>query len=164
MICNANLLQPKLVLEGINFASLLQIYYFCIYYFRMAIKTNWDLLGIATSVGCAIHCALLPLVASTLPIFGINIIHNSYFEWGMIALAFVVGSYSLFHGYIKHHRNTLPVLIFSAGFIFLVLKQFFSQQEYLFLAFAVCLIISAHILNFKYCRQSKVCNSPHNVH
>ena len=131
---------------------------------KMAIKTNWDFLGIATSVGCAIHCALLPLVASTLPVFGINIIHNSFFEWGMIALAFVVGSYSLFHGYIKHHRNTFPILIFSAGFIFLVLKQFFPQQEYLFLGFAVCLIISAHLLNFKYCRQSKVCNSPHHVH
>lgn len=130
----------------------------------MAVKTNWDLLGIATSVGCAIHCAVLPVVASTLPVFGINIIHNSVFEWGMIALAFVVGSYSLFHGYIKHHRNNFPVLLFSAGFIFLILKQFFSHQEYLFLAFAVGLIISAHILNFKYCRQSKVCNSPHHVH
>ena len=51
----------------------------------------------------------------------------------MITLAFVVGSYSLFHGYIRHHRNTFPILIFSSGFIFLVLKQFFPVQEYLFL-------------------------------
>ena len=130
----------------------------------MILKTNWDYLGIATSVGCAIHCAVLPVIASTLPIFGINIIHNSYFEWGMIALAFVVGSYSLFHGYIKHHQNNLPVFLFSAGVIFLILKQFFSHQEYLFLAIAVLFIISAHVLNFKYCRQSKVCNSPHHVH
>lgn len=130
----------------------------------MELKTNWDFFGIATSVGCAIHCALLPLIAGTLPIFGINIIHNSYFEWGMIVLAFVVGAYSLYHGYIKHHRNTFPVLLFSAGFIFLVLKQFFLQQEYLFLIIAVCLIISAHLVNYRYCKQSKVCNSPHHVH
>lgn len=130
----------------------------------MEFKTNWDFFGIATSVGCAIHCAVLPLIASTLPIFGINIIHNSYFEWGMIALAFVVGAYSLYHGYIKHHKNTLPILIFSLGFIFLVLKQFFPHQEYLFLVIAVSLIISAHLINYRYCRQSKVCNSPHHVH
>lgn len=131
---------------------------------RMELKTNWDFLGIATSVGCAIHCAVLPLIAGTLPLFGINLIHNAYFEWGMIALAFFVGAYSLYHGYVKHHRNTFPVFVFSTGFIFLVLKQFFSQHEYLFLVIAVCLIISAHLVNYRYCKQSKACNSPHHVH
>jgi hypothetical protein len=130
----------------------------------MELKTNWDFFGIATSVGCAIHCALLPMIASTLPVFGINIIHNSWFEWGMILLAFVVGFYSLFHGYSKHHRNTFPVFLFSAGIVFLILKQFFYQYEYLFLGIAVFMIISAHLINYRYCRQSKACNSPHHVH
>ncbi|MEO6253668.1 MAG: MerC domain-containing protein [Ferruginibacter sp.] len=130
---------------------------------NMNIKTNWDALGIATSVLCAIHCALLPVLMSTLPVFGINIIHNSFFEWGMITLAFVVGSYSLFHGYIKHHRSLVPVLIFSFGFIFLVLKQFFVQFEILFLLIAVTLIISAHFYNYRLCHRSK-CSSPHHKH
>lgn len=129
----------------------------------MNIKLNWDALGIATSVICAIHCALLPVVLSSLPVFGINIIHNLYFEWGMIALAFVVGSYSLFHGYIKHHRSIKPVLIFSLGFIFLILKQFFTQYEIPFLIMAVVLIISAHFYNFGLCQRSK-CSSPHHKH
>lgn len=120
-------------------------------------------MGIATSVACAIHCALLPIIMSTLPVFGINIIHNSFFEWGMIALAFLVGSYSLFHGYIKHHRSFAPILIFSTGFIFLVLKQFFVEFEYSFLAIAVTLIISAHFYNYRLCQQSK-CSSPHHKH
>ena len=130
----------------------------------MRIKTNWDFLGIATSVGCAIHCAVLPVIVSTLPVFGINIIHNNFFEWGMIGLAFFVGSYSLYHGYNRHHKNNFPILLFSAGAICLVLKQIFSLHEYVFLAFAVCFIISAHILNFKYCRQSNTCSSPHHAH
>ena len=95
----------------------------------METKINWDMMGIATSVACAIHCALLPVMVSALPVFGINIIHNAGFEWGMIALAFVVGSYSLFHGYIKHHHSITPLLIFSSGFVFLVLKQFFHSAE-----------------------------------
>ncbi len=129
----------------------------------MKIKLNWDAMGIATSVACAIHCALLPILISTLPVFGINILHNSFFEWGMIALAFLVGSYSLFHGYIKHHRSFMPILIFSTGFIFLVLKQFFVELEYSFLAIAVALIITAHFYNYRLCQQSK-CSSPHHKH
>ena len=120
-------------------------------------------MGIATSVACAIHCALLPLILSTLPIFGINIIHNSFFEWGMIALAFMVGSYSLFHGFFRHHRSFLPILIFSTGFIFLVLKQFYASFEYGFLFIAVALIISAHFYNYRLCHRSK-CVSPHHKH
>ncbi len=129
----------------------------------MNIKLNWDTLGIGTSVLCAIHCALLPILMSTLPVFGVNIIHNVIFEWGMIVLAFVVGSYSLFHGYIKHHRSLVPVLIFIIGFIFLVLKQFFTAYEIPLLLVAVVCIISAHFYNYRLCHRSK-CSSPHHKH
>jgi tetrahydromethanopterin S-methyltransferase subunit C len=129
----------------------------------MNIKLNWDALGIGTSVLCAIHCALLPVLVSSLPVFGINIIHNLVFEWGMIALAFVVGSYSLFHGFIKHHRSLRPVLIFSVGFIFLILKQFFTQFEIPLLFVAVACIISGHYYNYVLCHRTK-CSSPHHTH
>ena len=129
----------------------------------MQAKINWDMMGIGTSVACAIHCALLPLLMTSLPLFGINIIHNSFFEWGMIALAFFVGSYSLYHGFIRHHRSWGPVIIFSAGFIFLFLKQFFHQAEYWLLVPAVILIISAHYFNYRFCQQRK-CSSPHHKH
>jgi hypothetical protein len=128
----------------------------------MNIKLNWDGLGIATSVLCAIHCALLPVILPSLPLFGINIVHNVFFEWAMIAIAFVVGSYSLFHGYVKHHRSVLPALVFTAGFIFLVAKQF-VQYEFWFLSIAVVLIITAHYINFRLCHRSK-CSSPHHKH
>ena len=136
---------------------------FATFVFRMNIKLNWDAFGIFTSIACAIHCALLPVLMSTLPVFGINIIHNVFFEWGMIALAFVVGSYSLFHGFIKHHRSLVPVLIFTAGFVFLVLKQFFVELEIPFLLIAVAMIISAHFYNYRLCHRSK-CSSPHHKH
>ena len=129
----------------------------------MNIKLNWDALGIGTSIACAIHCALLPVLLTTLPVFGIDIIHNLFFEWGMIALAFIVGSYSLFHGYIKHHRSFTPVIIFSIGFIFLILKQIFHEREIPLLIVAVIFIISAHYYNYRLCHRSK-CASPHHKH
>jgi len=129
----------------------------------MATKVNWDIMGIATSVACAIHCALLPLLLTSLPLFGVNIIHNIVFEWGMIALAFVVGGYSLFHGYIKHHHSLQPVLIFSAGFVLLMLKQVFHQYEFWLLAPAVAAIIYAHYFNYRLCHKTN-CTSPHHKH
>ena len=118
----------------------------------MRYNSNWDTIGVAASVACAIHCALLPLFLSSLPLFGINIINNIFFEVGMILLALVIGSYSLYHGYKKHHHSLLPLIIFFAGFIFLVLKQFFIEYENRLLIPAVLLIVSAHIFNYRYCR------------
>ena len=129
----------------------------------MNVKINWDGLGILTSVACAIHCGLLPILLPALSLFGVNIIHNSFFEWGMIVLAFSVGSYSLFHGFIKHHHSYRPSTIFFIGFLFLVGKQFFTEIEFLFLAIAVALIISAHFMNYRLCVRSK-CSSPHHKH
>lgn len=115
-------------------------------------RINWDALGIGASLACAIHCALLPLFLSSLPLFGVNIIHNTFFEVGMILLALCIGSYSLYHGYKKHHHSILPLSLFCSGFIFLVLKQFFILYETWLLIPAVTLIILAHLLNYKFCR------------
>lgn len=124
---------------------------------------NWDGIGIASSLACAIHCAILPLMISSLPLFGINIIHNFVFEWSMIAIAFVVGTYSLLHGYSRHHRSLIPVAIFSVGFIFLFVKQLFHQYEIYFLLPAVILIVTAHYINYRFCNRNK-CSSTHHKH
>lgn len=117
----------------------------------MNFKINWDAFGIGTSVACAIHCAVLPLVATSLPIFGVNIIENGLFEWSMIALAFVIGIYALVHGFITHHQSWKPIIIFSAGFALLVLKQFFHSYLIWFLIPGVILIIVAHYINYRKC-------------
>ena len=118
----------------------------------MKLKINWDALGIGASLACAIHCALLPLFLSSLPLFGINIINHTGFEAGMILLALVIGSYSLYHGFRKHHHNPFPLLLFLGGFTLLVLKQFFVLYENWLLIPAVVLIVLAHFLNYRFCR------------
>lgn len=120
--------------------------------FIMKYKINWDALGVGASLACAIHCALLPLFLSSLPLFGINIIHNIGFEIGMVLLALAIGSYSMYHGYKKHHHSLLPLSLFFSGFIFLVLKLFFIHYEAWLLIPAVALIITAHVINYKSCR------------
>jgi len=115
-------------------------------------KINWDALGIGASLACAIHCALLPLFFTSLPLFGFNIIHHLGFEIGMIGLSLAIGMYSLWHGFRKHHHSLLPIGLFVAGFIFLVLKQFFLEYHNWLLVPAVLLIVTAHINNYRSCQ------------
>ena len=117
-------------------------------------KINWDALGVGTSLACAIHCAILPLLVSTLPFFGVDFIQNKLFEYSMIAIAFLIGVFSLSHGYRKHHRQLYPILIFTVGFSFLLGKELIKGMEIPFLIIAVVLIITAHWANYK--RSKKV--------
>jgi hypothetical protein len=115
-------------------------------------KVNWDALGITASVACAIHCALLPLVMTSLPLFGFELIDNVAFEYFMIALAFCIGAWSLYHGWKKHHHSFLPLIIFSLGILLLFAKQHWHQLQLWFLIPAVVLIVTAHFINYKSCR------------
>lgn len=115
-------------------------------------KINWDALGITASVACAIHCAVLPLFLSSLPLFGVNIIHNLVFEAGMVFLAFCIGSYSFYHGYRKHHHNKWPFVLFTLGILLLIIKLFFVHYDTWLLIPAVILVVTAHFTNYRQCR------------
>jgi hypothetical protein len=122
-------------------------------------KFNWDALGISTSLACAIHCALLPLFLQSLPIFGFNIIDNLLFEIFMICLAAAIGLYSLYHGWRKHHHKIAPILLFSAGMIFLFSKQVWHEHQLWFLIPAVIFIVAGHLQNFRLIRKTASCST-----
>jgi hypothetical protein len=115
-------------------------------------KINWDAIGISTSLACAIHCALLPLFLTSLPLFGVNIIENKNFEYLMVALAFAVGAYSFYHGKKKHHHNWLPLVLFATGIVLLLMKIRWHEWRLVLLLPAVASIITAHYLNYRLCR------------
>ena len=122
-------------------------------------KINYDALGIAASIACAIHCAVLPLLMSSLPILGINIINNFWFEIFMILLAMGIGLHSLTHGFKKHHHRLLPIIVFIIGISLLFVKQVFHQYQIWFLVPAVILIVSAHFINYRQCRIADHCHT-----
>jgi hypothetical protein len=125
----------------------------------MKIQINWNALGVSAAVACAIHCALLPLLISTLPLFGINILDNIYFEIGMMSTALLIGGLTLFHGYRKHHHRLVPLLLFLVGMSLLILKHFFAANILWLVIPSSVLIISAYYLNWKLCRMAKHCHT-----
>ncbi|MEO5996258.1 MAG: MerC domain-containing protein [Chitinophagaceae bacterium] len=130
----------------------------------MKYKINWDAPGITTSLACDKHCAILPLLLSSLPIFSVNIIENIRFEIFMIFLACQIGCLALIHGFQKHHHNVLPIFIFSNGILLLCARQAWHTWQLWFLIPAVISILVAHLLNYILSRkfkQSRVKNNDH---
>jgi hypothetical protein len=125
----------------------------------MNMKINWDALGISASLACAIHCALLPLFFTSLPILGVELIDNTSFETVMIVAAFAIGSFSLYHGYRKHHHKALPLVIFVFGMLLLFAKQLWHQYQFRLLIPAVICIVTAHYINFRYCKKANHCHA-----
>ena len=125
----------------------------------MKIQINWNAVGVSASVACAIHCALMPLFITSLPLFGINILDNIYFEAGMILVALLIGWLTLFHGFRKHHHKLSPLYLFIAGMILLIVKHFFTNNTVWLVVLSSALIITAYYLNWKYCRMAKHCHS-----
>jgi hypothetical protein len=120
-------------------------------------KINWDALGVTTSLLCAVHCAVLPLLFTSLPFLGIDFVKDKVFEYGMIGLAFLIGVIALSHGYRRHHHKLFPIYIFTGGFFFLVAKEWLPKFEIPLLIAAVSLILLAHYLNYQQCRNHGHC-------
>ncbi len=121
-------------------------------------KINLDGLGITASIVCAIHCAVLPLIFTSLPLLGVDIIQDKSFEFGMIGLAFVIGTYALYHGYKRHHHSLRPFGLLLAGFFFLILKEILRTHLVWMVIPALVLIVSAHYFNYKLCQKASHCH------
>lgn len=122
-------------------------------------KLNLDAIGISASLACAIHCAVLPLFFTSLPLFGLEILHNKVFEYGMIGFAGIIGSYALYHGWKKHHHKIWPLIVFSIGLSLLILKEVFPGNELVLLIPAATCIIGAHVINYRDCRKANHCHT-----
>jgi hypothetical protein len=75
-----------------------------------------DNIGMTASTLCAIHCAIVPLIFTSLPLLGLGFLANSWFEWGMIILAFIIGVSSISLSYFRTHRRLLPLTLLGIGF------------------------------------------------
>jgi hypothetical protein len=123
-------------------------------------KLNLDVLGIGASLICAVHCALLPLLMTVLPLLGLEIFTNEKVEYGLMTFTFLVGCTSLFRGYRYHHHYTKPLLLFALGFIFLVAGHFLAEGRWepVLVTMGALLIVTAHVWNLRECRRCRICS------
>lgn len=86
--------------------------------------SSWkDLVGIAASIGCAIHCAAMPFVIAYLPALGLSFLADEAFHKWMALVCFLIAIAAFLPG-LRKHGNWLPVGIGSAGLVLITFAAF----------------------------------------
>ena len=119
---------------------------------RLIRTEKLDQLGMTASIACAIHCAALPFLITTLPLWGLNFLANSWVEIGMICLSLTIGIGSLSSAYPKH-RRMLPVMVLIGGFSMIGSGHYLLHElEAILIPLGGLTIATAHFINWKYSR------------
>jgi hypothetical protein len=111
-----------------------------------------DHIGITASTICAIHCAVVPIIFTSLPLIGLGFLALPWVEWGMIVLALLIGVYSIGLSYRRSHRKILPLILLIAGFTIIMLGHLFltGRLEGLIVPIGGMVIALAHFVNYRY--------------
>jgi hypothetical protein len=129
----------------------------CICYYICSMKraksnSKLDNVGMTASVLCAVHCAVVPLLLTSLPLFGLGFLANPWLEWSMIIFALFIGFYAIGSSYFNIHRKLLPMCLLIIGFLIIIVGHLFitSWREAIIVPIGGLLIATAHFFNFRY--------------
>jgi hypothetical protein len=111
-----------------------------------------DNIGMTASTLCAIHCAIVPLLITSLPLIGLGFLANPLVEWSMIILALIIGVSSIGLSYFNTHRRILPLILLIIGFMIIIAGHAFIKNwvEAIVVPCGGLLIAAAHFVNFKF--------------
>lgn len=137
--------------------------YICTSLFAMPVtKTsrNLDHLGMTASILCAIHCALLPICLTVLPLLGLEFLANPWVEVTMILVSVMLAVFSLLTSYRNQHRRLLPFMILFAGFAFIFAGHYAGVEilEAILVPTGGFTVAAAHLVNW---RLNSNCTLPH---
>ncbi len=137
----------------------MRLFYICI---METLKRNpkLDNIGMTASLLCAIHCAVVPIIITSLPFLGLSFLSNPLIEWGMIILAIVLGFYAIGISYLNKHHKLLPVILLLLGFIIIITGHLFTTgwHQAIVVPTGGLFIATSHIYNIKFNGQ---CHSAH---
>lgn len=118
-------------------------------------QSTLDKVGMIISIGCMIHCILLPVVLPLLPLLGLIIGHDGYFHLMLGGLIVLTAVLALIPGIHKHHKM-LPLYLGFQGIGLIMAGGVGELTGFPEIASAIltiagsCLMVSAHYLNHKY--------------
>ena len=120
----------------------------------MKYKSRFDAISSLVAFLCLLHCVLLPLFLTTLPLWGFELLENPLIEAGTVLLSLLVGGYAIRRSFTKCHRNAWVVGAFLLGMSFMVAGNFISPASEASAKLAgACLVIIAHIQNWRLSRR-----------
>jgi Ca2+/Na+ antiporter len=101
---------------------------------------------------------MLPIILPTLPLLGVSFLADHTYEHVFLIITAIIGSIAMFSGFKRYHRKLYPFYLLALGVIIYWQKHDFSVslQPY-FIIVGAFLIIAAHFLNLKLCKDCATC-------
>jgi hypothetical protein len=117
-------------------------------------KPSLDRISMVVSALCVVHCIVLPLFLTTLPLWGMEVLENPFIETATVLVTLLAGGWAIGRGYIKFHQHLTAPVLFLLGLPLMIMANYVSSEsvEMLLKGSGAVLIISAHITNWKQCR------------
>ncbi len=121
-----------------------------------------DKAGATASFLCAIHCALMPLVVTLLPLLGLSFLASEPVEWGLLLLSAALGTLSLCLGF-RAHRSRRVFAFLGIAVALLVMGRIVEMRESgvfgpVLMVCGGLTMVAAHLFNRKLCAACRSCN------
>lgn len=133
-------------------------------YYSQQIFSILDRTGATVPWVCAVHCLLMPIAASFLPIFGISFFADEGFEVVFIGMSLLIAAISLLPGYVRHHRKLQVLILFTVGIILVILADILLGSNLfgksVLILVGAMMITRSHTLNRRFCRACYLCEKP----
>jgi MerC mercury resistance protein len=107
------------------------------------------------SITCAIHCALMPMLISILPLIGMQFLASHLLEGLLLSFGIGFGAYGVLRGYFTQHRDIRPVLALAVGTCLIAIGFFFAPEavEPFLVSTGAIGIAIAQVLNMRAARK-----------
>lgn len=130
---------------------------------ELARVNKLDRAGATASFLCAIHCALMPLIVTLLPLLGLSFLASEPVEWALLASSATLGSSSLCLGFRKHRKRQV-FMVLGIALALLVAGRIFHEHHFgvwgpVFMVLGGFTMMGAHLLNHRLCHSCAQCSS-----
>ncbi|PZR30673.1 MAG: hypothetical protein DI538_22250 [Azospira oryzae] len=117
-----------------------------------------DIIGCWTSILCAMHCLLVPMLLSAGLFSKSSFLEHAYVEEAVIVLSAILAFRSLLPGYFRHHRKFAALGFCIAGFVIITLSRMADTAfwEIALTTSGAMLVATAHMINHQTCKQADV--------
>lgn len=116
-----------------------------------------DKVGATSSFICAIHCALLPLLISVLPLVGLGFLMDETIERIILFVAIILAVVSSCWGF-RVHKNCIVIITFSTAIIFLGIgSHLHDSGGHLLITIGGLVLVLSHMINHHLCKKCNRC-------
>jgi hypothetical protein len=130
---------------------------------RRGRMSKLDKTGAVVSLACAIHCAVLPICMTLLPLAGLSFLADTKFDIALLLTSGTIATISGCYGYEVHKKVWVPLLFWLAIVLLFAGVALHSKDEHTGWSGAAMplggiILCTTHIMNVRLCKSCRSCH------